>query len=148
MDDLLGPLSYWHWWIIGVGLIVAELLAPGIYLLWLGLAALVTGVIAWGVGFGWQGQVMVFAILSVASAVGGRMVYTRSAQPTDHPTLNRRAAQYIGQAFTLDQPIVNGSGRIKVADTTWKVVGPDCAAGAQVRVVGADGVVLKVEPAE
>lgn len=148
MEDLLGTLNHWHWWIASVLLIVAELLAPGIYLLWLGLAALVTGVVAWMAGIGWQSQVMIFAVLSMASALGGRMVYARATRPTDHPTLNRRAAQYIGKVFTLDQPIINGSGRLKVADTTWKVLGPDCAAGAQVRVVGADGVALTVEPAE
>lgn len=146
--DLLWPLSHWHWWIVATALIVAELLVPGMYLMWLGVAAAVTGGIGLALGIGWQGQVMVFAILAVASAALGRVVYRRASQPTDHPMLNRRTAQYIGQTFTLDQPIVHGAGRLKVADTTWKIVGPDCPAGSRVRVAAADGVVLKVEPAE
>lgn len=146
--DLLWPLTHWHWWILATALIAAELLVPGVYLIWLGAAAAVTGLLALAFGLGWQGQVLVFAILAVASAVAGRMVYKRSFGPTDHPTLNRRTAQYVGQVFTLDQPIVNGAGRLKVADTTWKIVGPDMPSGHRVRVVGADGVVLQVEPGE
>ncbi len=146
--DLLWPIGHWHWWVLATALIAAELLMPGIYLVWLGVAAAVTGVLAYGIGLGWQGQVMVFALLSVAAAVLGRTVYKRSTGPSDHPTLNRRSAQYVGQVFTLDQPIVNGAGRLKVADTTWKVVGPDSPAGRRVQVVSADGTVLKVEPAE
>lgn len=147
MDPLL-PFSYWHWWIIATALVVAELLMPGIYLMWLGIAAAITGLLAFVTGFGWQGQVLVFALLSVASAFLGRVVYTRSTGPTDHPTLNRRAEQYVGRVFTLDQPIVNGRGRLKVADTTWKIVGTDAPAGSRVRVSAADGVVLQVEKAE
>ena len=143
--DVLLPVTYWHWWIIATALIVAELLMPGIYLMWLGIAAAVTGLIAFLTGFGWQGQVLVFALLSVASAFLGRVVYKRSTGPTDPPTLNRRAEQYVGRVFTLDQPIVNGAGRLRVADSTWKIVGPDAPVGRRVRVTAADGVVLRVE---
>ena len=144
MDGLL-TMSYWHWWIIAAALIVAELMMPGIYLMWLGIAAAVTGLLAFLVGFGWEGQVAVFAILSVASAFLGRVVYKRSTGPTDHPTLNRRAEQYVGRVVTLEQPIVNGVGRLKVGDSTWKIAGPDAPAGSRVRVCAAKGVVLQVE---
>ena len=119
---------------------------PGIYLIWLGIAAAATGLIAFAVGIGWQAQVMVFAVLSVASAMLGRIIYLRSTVPSDHPTLNRRAEQYVGHVFTLDRPILNGTGRLRVADSTWKILGPDTPAGRRVRVVSADGVVLQVEP--
>jgi membrane protein implicated in regulation of membrane protease activity len=148
MDSLLWPLTFWHWWIAAALLMAAELLVPGVYLIWLGVAAAITGLAAFSTGLGWHGQVMLFALLSVAAAALGRMVYVRSKGPTDHPTLNRRADQYIGRVFTLDQPIVNGAGRLRVADSTWKVTGPDAPAGCRVRVTAADGVVLRVEAEE
>ena len=69
----------------------------------------------------------------------------RHPTETDQPRLNRRGEQYIGRTFTLDEPIVNGLGKIRVDDSTWKIEGGDCAAGTRITVVGVDGVVLKVE---
>jgi membrane protein implicated in regulation of membrane protease activity len=65
---------------------------------------------------------------------------------SDHPVLNRRGEQYVGRQFTLEQPIVNGRGSVKVDDTVWRVAGPDLPAGARFTVRGADGATLLVEP--
>lgn len=62
-------------------------------------------------------------------------------------TVNRRGEQYVGRRFTLDQPIVNGDGKLRIDDSVWRVAGEDMAAGTIVRVVGADGVILKVQRA-
>ena len=70
----------------------------------------------------------------------------RHPTETDQPRLNRRGEQYLGRVFTLEHPVVNGLGKIRVDDSTWKISGPDCSEGTQVRVVGVDGVVLRVEP--
>ena len=67
---------------------------------------------------------------------------------TDRPLLNQRGAQYVGRQFHLDEPIVNGHGKIKVDDSIWKVHGPDCPEGARVTVTGVDGTVLVVAPAD
>ena len=64
---------------------------------------------------------------------------------SDQPNLNRRGQQYVGRTFTLDEPIVNGLGKIHVDDSTWKIEGNDCPAGTKVKVTGVDGVILKVE---
>lgn len=146
--DLLSPLNHWHWWILGVALGVAELFVPGIFFIWVGAAAAATGVVVLVIpGLDWKIQVLVAAALSVLSALAGRRVYGRDGRRTDHPALNRRGEQYVGQVFTLAEPIVNGAGRLHVADTMWKVSGPDCPAGTRVTVVGAEGVVLRVEVA-
>lgn len=148
MDGLFGPLNYWHWWILAVVLVIAEVLAPGIFFLWLAIAAGVTGLAVLALpDLGWQYQLLIFAALAVISAVMGRRLYKKRPPTSDHPTLNRRAQQYVGKVFVLDAPIVNGSGRLRVADATWKMVGPDAPAGSRVRVVAADGVSLRVEPA-
>jgi membrane protein implicated in regulation of membrane protease activity len=97
-------------------------------------------------GLPWEYQLIMFSVLSVASIVLWKR-YTRKHPPrTDQPSLNRRGTQYIGRIFTLEAPIVNGVGKIRVDDTTWKVNGADCPAGTHVEVVGIRGTVLQVEP--
>lgn len=139
-------LSFWHWFILAVALIALEIFAPGTFFLWLGIAAAVVGVILYfAPDLGWEYQLMVFAIFSIASLAVWRVYLKRHPTETDRPTLNRRGEQYIGRTFTLDHPIVNGLGKITVDDSTWKIRGPDCEAGTQVKVTGVDGTVLLVE---
>jgi membrane protein implicated in regulation of membrane protease activity len=87
-------------------------------------------------------------VLSVAAVVLGRVWLKRHPIGTDRPTLNRRGDQYVGRVFTLDEPVINGFGKIRVDDTTWKIRGNDCAAGARIRVVGVDGTTLLVDTAD
>jgi hypothetical protein len=139
-------LDYWHWWALGLALVVVEMTAPGVYFLWLGIAAGVVGFVVLALPeLSWQTQVFLFAILSVVSGAIGRWLVMRYPIRTDEPRLTRRGEQYVNRVFTLDQPIVNGHGKIRVDDSTWKIEGTDCPAGTNVRVVGVDGVVLKVQ---
>lgn len=142
--------TFWHWLILGFALIAFEVLVPGTFLLWPGIAAIVTGILAYStIAETWQAQSVIFAILTVASAVAGRRLYARLKQPaSDEPALNRRAQQMIGAIHTLDTPILDGQGRMKVGDGTWKIKGPDLPAGTRVRVAGVDGIALVVERAE
>ncbi|MGE5545831.1 MAG: NfeD family protein [Solirubrobacterales bacterium] len=143
-------MQFWHWLILGVVLIALEILAPGTYLLFPGIAAVLTGVLAYAApSWGWEVHALVFAGLTVVVAATGLRVYHRLARaPSDEPTLNRRGAQFVGSIHTLSAPIVDGSGRLRLGDTTWKVVGPDLPAGTRVRVVGVDGIALRVERAD
>ncbi|MEJ1377668.1 MAG: NfeD family protein, partial [Candidatus Sedimenticola sp. (ex Thyasira tokunagai)] len=90
-------------------------------------------------------QVLSFAVFSVISVIAWRFVLKSNPTATDQPALNRRGEQYLDRVFTLETPVINGQGRIRVDDTTWKIHGPDCPAGSRVQVVGVDGVVLRVE---
>ena len=93
-------------------------------------------------------QFLIWAVLSVAAVVGSRLYLRRHPIETDRPTLNRRGEQYIGRHFTLEEPIVNGLGKIRVDDSTWKIEGPDALpAGCKVKVTDVEGTVLKVEAA-
>jgi membrane protein implicated in regulation of membrane protease activity len=92
----------------------------------------------------WQLQVLIFAVGGVGAVVGWRAYARRHPQLTEDPTLNRRGAQYIGQAFHLTEPIIDGRGRMKVGDTMWPIAGPDLPAGTKVRVAGVEGTVLRV----
>jgi membrane protein implicated in regulation of membrane protease activity len=139
----------WHWMILGVALVILEALAPGVIFLWMGIAALITGLIAFAAdGLSWQFQTLMFAGLSIVSVTTGRMWIKRRQVESDHPTLNRRGEQYIGRTFTLSEPIVNGIGKLRADDTTWKISGDDLPEGSRVRVVGANGTILRVETTE
>ena len=145
MDPLAG-IEFWHWWVAAIGLIIVEALAPGAIFLWLGVSAGVVGAILLAAPeLSWEYQVLIFAVLSVGSVIGWRAYHKSHPTETDLPTLNRRGEQYIGRLLTLDDPIVNRVGKVRLDDTSWKVTGQDLPAGARVRVVGVDGVVLQVE---
>lgn len=148
MIEWLDNAVYWHWWVLGVVLIILEAFSPGVYFIWMGVAAGVVGLVALLVpSLGWEFQLLIFALVSVASVFLIRLFLQRRPIATDQPKLNRRGEQYIGRTFTLDTPIVNGLGKIRVDDSTWKIEGEDCSAGSKVVVIGVDGVVLRVEPA-
>jgi membrane protein implicated in regulation of membrane protease activity len=146
--DLVAALGPWSWVLFGVILLGAEILVPGFFLIWIGLAALAVGLLSlllWNAGFWtWQVQVLLFLALAIASAIGGRALMRRE-ELSDEPLLNRRTAQLVGRIATLEQPMVDGRGRIRIDDTTWRVTGPDLPAGTRVRVVAAEGGQLRVE---
>ncbi|MFZ1325748.1 MAG: NfeD family protein [Candidatus Contendobacter sp.] len=141
---LLEPV-YWNWWVLGVVLMAIESIVPGFFFLWMGVAALLVGVVLTVLpGLEWTYQVLLFAVLSVGSLVGWRLRLQRHPTPTADPLLNRRGHQYVGRAFTLDEPTLNGYGKIRVDDSTWKVrVAQDYPAGTRLRIIGVDGVLLK-----
>lgn len=143
---ILEHLDYWHWWILGVVLLVLEVFAPGAFFLWIGVAAGVVGVaLFFFPHLGWEDQLLIFGVLSVVSIVVWRMYLHHHPTATDRPTLNRRGEQYVGRTFTLEEAMLNGVGKLRVDDSTWKIEGEDCSAGEKVKVVGVDGTVLKVE---
>jgi inner membrane protein len=140
----LGP---WNWMILAAILFSLELLSPGIFLMWFGVAAVVTGLIAFGYDVSWQWQLIWFCGLSLASVLLAAKYLRRHPLSSERPLLNRRAVQLIGQSFELIDPIVNGRGSIKTGDTIWRVEGPELPKGTRITVVGADGTVLKVTEA-
>jgi membrane protein implicated in regulation of membrane protease activity len=122
-----------------------EVAAPGTFFLWLAMAAGAVGLIVLILpDLYWQIQVLLFAVAGVAAVAAWRLYARRLPQTSDDPTLNRRGEQYVGQVFHLTEPITDGRGRMKVADTMWGVAGPDLPAGTKVRVVGVEGTVLRV----
>lgn len=144
--EWLHEAAYWHWLVLGVGLLILEVFSPGVFFLWMGLAAGAVGLLLWLFpGITWEFQLLLFAAFSVVTIAFWRSFLKRHPTKSEQPLLNRRGEQYVGRWFTLDQPVVNGQGKIRVDDSTWKIRGDDCPAGSRVRVTGVDGVVLKVE---
>jgi membrane protein implicated in regulation of membrane protease activity len=146
--NLSWQADFWDWWGLALVLLILEVFLPGFFFLWMGIAAGIAGLALLFVpSLGWQYQIALFAVLSVGSIALWRHWSGLRPLHTSDPTLNRRAAQYVGRSFTLETPIVNGRGHIHVDDSYWRVDGLDMPAGAVVRVVAAEGVVLKVEQA-
>lgn len=141
------PLNFWTWGIGALLLLIAEMLLPGFYLLWLGIAAALVALLVflWP-GMPFDAQLLVFAVAALGSIWGWRAWRDRNPEVSDQPFLNERGQHYVGRTYTLDTAIVNGSGKIRIGDTMWKVSGVDLPAGATVRVVGVDGIVMQVEP--
>jgi inner membrane protein len=141
----LVSLGTWDWFILAALLFLLEVLAPGMFMLWLGLAAIIMGIVASTIALSWQVQLIGFAVLALVLVPAWRHFATKVEKPAESPFLNRRAEGYVGRVFTLDKPIVDGSGAVRIDDTIWRVSGPDCPAGSRVRVAGTDGANLLVE---
>ena len=134
------------WLAASLVLVIAELIAPGFFLIFLGAAAAVTGVIALVVpGIPPVGQALVFAGVAAGAVAIGRRWYRGSDRASPDPLLNDRGARLIGKRVEVCDAIVGGEGRVTVGDGTWKATGPDAAVGTTMRIVGADGAMLRVE---
>ncbi len=142
----VGP---WHWVLAAIVLLILEAFSPTTLFIWLAVAAgTVELVLAVLPGLGWQIQLALFGVFGVLSLILGRRYLRRHPIATDTPTLNKRGHQCIGRIFTLDRPIVNGTGKLRVDDTIWKIRGPHCIEGTRMRVTDVDGVVLLVTPVD
>ncbi|TWF55092.1 NfeD family protein [Neorhizobium alkalisoli] len=151
IESLAANLGPWTWWIVGLVLLAAELAAPGVFLVWIGLAALIVGALSlalWDAAlWTWQVQLLLFGVLSIALAIIGRRFYAGRNHSSDEPMLNRRGESLVGRTAILAEPIAEGRGRIRMDDTWWPVMGPDLPAGSRVRVTEAHGRDLRVEAA-
>jgi hypothetical protein len=142
--DLFVTYGPWAWIVLGLVLLALELVVPGGYFLWLGTAGIVTGLLAFISVITWPWQVTIFGFLAILIVIGWTLVTRNRKHVTDQPFLNRRAERYVGHEGIIAEPIKDGTGRLVLDDTIWRIVGPDLAAGEKVRVVGTDGAVLRV----
>ena len=137
--DNLGGQSHWIWVAVGVVLCAAETLTPGLFLIWIGLAMIATGILVAIVPMSFPFALIVFALAAIVMMLLGRRFYgSRDDMSGDQPFLNRRAEAMVGRMFTLANPIKSGEGEIVVNDTRWKVRGPDMPAGTRIRVTGVE----------
>jgi membrane protein implicated in regulation of membrane protease activity len=146
MDGLDSFDPHWVWIVIGLVLAALEMLVPGVYLIWLAVAALVTGALTFGLGLGLPAQVIVFVSLALISAFSARRFLRDSPILSSDPLMNQRGSRMIGETAIITQAFDGGSGRIKFGDSEWLARGPDAEVGARVRVTGTAGTILIVEP--
>jgi inner membrane protein len=146
MSDMFSLAGPWFWFIVAGLLLIGELLSPGVFLMWIAAAAALTGVVDVLFSLTWQVEVALFAVFSLALvfAMWG-FVKTQREPKSDQPHLNQRHGAYVGREFTLEKPIVNGSGKLRIEDALWDIDGPDLPAGARVKVTGVNGLRLTAE---
>ena len=137
---------HWLWLIAAIVLATAEIIAPGFFLIWLAAAAAVTGAVAFLLDLSVPMQTLVFAIAALVAVYAGRRYMAAYPASSPDPLLNDRTARLVGQIVTVVDPIGEGRGRVKVGDGVWNATGPDAPSGARVRVTGAKGSTLVVEP--
>jgi membrane protein implicated in regulation of membrane protease activity len=139
-------LQWWHWWIAAAALAAVETFMPGAVAIWFAASALAVGALLLLVPLPWQLQLVVFGALGLAALLLWRRYRPPTDADSDQPALNHRGVHYIGQSYTLVEPLHNGSGKVQIGDGVWLVRGADQPVGARVRVVAVDGAVLIVEP--
>src|ERR1700712_3343349 len=145
MAEMFSTLGTWNWLIFGIALMGLELLAPGVFLFWLGLAAVLVGLLSFALNPSWQLQILMFAVFAAAAVpLWRRVAHRGSGVSVSNPFLNKRADALVGRGFNLEKPIIDGAGTVRIDDTVWRVAGPDVPAGSRVRIVQADGASLTV----
>jgi membrane protein implicated in regulation of membrane protease activity len=141
-------MIFWYWWALAAVLLICEMMLPGVVFLFLSVGAAIAGMLlVLEPEASLEMQLVVFAVVSVASAIGLRPWLRGIQKRSSEPNLNARGDAMIGKVFVLDQPILRGRGRVTMGDGSWTVTGPDMVAGAKVRVAAVDGTELRVEPA-
>ena len=134
------------WAVFALVLFGLEVLAPGAFMLWLAFAASAVMIVVWLIpGLSFLLQAILFVVLGLVSIQVYRTWFRRDEPESDQPALNRRTQQLVGRIVPLERAIERGTGRVQIADAYWTVSGPDLPAGASVRIVGAEGMTLKVE---
>ena len=145
MAEMFSTLGTWNWLVFGLLLMGLELMLPGVFLFWIGLAALLVGLLSVVIAPPWQLQLLLFAVFAAAAVpVWRRVARSNSGVSNSNPFLNKRAQAMIGRVFTLEKPIIDGAGTVRIDDTIWRVAGPDTPAGSRVKIVRADGASLTV----
>jgi inner membrane protein len=135
----------WLWLIGGVLLLIAEIIAPGFFLVFIGAAAILTGLFAVLFGFGLAPQLALFALYAVIAVLIGRRFYANQTRDSSDPLLNDRAGRLVGKVVTVVEAVDDHDGRVRVGDSVWSARGGPAAAGEPVRITGIDGNCLKVE---
>jgi len=148
MSTALSSLGAWTWLVVAAVLMILELALPGVFLLWLGIAAGATGLLALVLDLSWERELLLFAVFALAAVLVGRNLMGRAWGREERPFLNRRADALVGRRFVLSEPIAGGVGRVRIDDGIWRVVGQDMPAGTGIVVVRIDGSDLVVERSE
>lgn len=151
MENMMSNLlASYGWWILALLLIAAELIAPGYFLLWIGVAGGVMGLITLVFpGMPFVAQAVLFGVLALVTCV----VYWKFIRPAtelrdDQPLLNRKGDRMLGRHVLVAEAFVNGRGKVTVGDSVWLAEGPDVAVGSAVEVTGVHGTTLTVRPVE
>lgn len=141
----LERIQSWHWWVLGALLLILEVFAPGVFFVWLAMAAFMLGLLVFVLPLPVTLQLLLFALLSVVAVLIGRRYVNHLILGGDEgETMNRGASRLVGRTVVVTAAIRNGVGRVRVGDSDWRATGPDVPEGANVLIVSAEGTTLHV----
>jgi inner membrane protein len=143
---LINLATNYGWWILALALIGAEMLVPGYFMLWIGIAGGMVGALLLlfpDLSPGTQ-ALLFFTFAMISCFIYWKFVRPLMDSSSEQPLLNRRGEQLIGKRYVLATPIINGHGKARVGDSLWLVEGADLPSGTAVEVVAVDGTTLKV----
>ena len=135
----------WLWLIGGVVLLIAEVIAPGFFLVFIGAAAIATGLFTVLFGLGIVPQLALFALYALLAVLIGQRFYANRHTDSSDPLLNDRAGRLVGKVVTVVTAVDEHSGRVRVGDSEWSARGGPAAPGERVRITGVEGNCLSVE---
>lgn len=137
--------TYWHWWAFGSMLLILEILLPGAFFIWIGIAAIALGFLVIFIPYlSFESQLFIYSITALISVILGRVYFVRNPIQSEQPLLNERTAQYLGRVFTVVEPIINGMGKVQIDGSFWRVEGEDCPEGTRVKIVKVSGMHIEV----
>lgn len=145
--EILNSFESWHWIAIGLLLIGMELIIPGVFLLWVGLAALSVSIISAIIPMSDQSQIIIFSIFVPLFSVIGKKFFKFIQKPQEESFLNKRAKRMVGEIYILDKNLTGGHSRMKIGDSYWKIIGEDMPAGQRVEIISVSGNTLHVKKA-
>jgi membrane protein implicated in regulation of membrane protease activity len=147
MDWLESLDAHYAWLALGLVLAVAEIVIPGVFLIWLAGAAVIVGMLTWFVPIGIPLQIVIFAVLAIVAVFTGRRYLVANPVVPADPLMNDRGGRLVGEIVVVTNAIEEGSaGKVRCGDSEWLAKGPPAAIGARLRVTGHQGAVLMVEP--
>ncbi len=147
MVEFLSQLESWHWFSVGILLLLGEVLGAGGFLLGIGIGALLVALTVTVLpGLSWQLQLVWFGVLSVVSTLVYWKRFRAINQATDQPLLNNRAERLVGRKVELLEPVINGKGKVQIEDALWTVLADeDIDEGTAVEIVATRGMDLLVK---
>jgi inner membrane protein len=143
LEQLTAP---WWWLVAGAILLILEVVLPGVFLLWLGVAALLVGALLWVMPLAFVMQFVVFGALAALLVIFARVFLRYGVSVSDRSAMNLRGHRYVGQTVVVAEAIRDGRGKVHVGDTQWVALGSDAVAGSRVKVTAVEGTQLRVEP--
>lgn len=138
-------LTSWHWSIIGLVLLIIELFFPGAFFIWIGFSALITAALTYVLGLTFASQAICFMIACILCVTIGARIYKKLKVSKEASILNRKSDQMVGLVFTLNEPIINGSGHVQIGGSYWRIIGQDLPTGTEVRIEKIEGNSLVVK---
>lgn len=151
MFEFFNQNPAYAWIMVGLLLTMAELLVPGTFFVWIGLAAFITGGSTWLFTLPTNGQLLLFATLTISCVVLGKRILKRLRmhKMVDETDVSDRMNYLAGKIVTLEKPLQNGSGQARIGDSIWLVYNDDHSlslpAGSQVKVIAVKNGKLHVE---